>query len=58
LEAYILMIPTVASLTVMWRFAYFLGVFETLCIPCPCTELLPFNYAKINSISNSRAPLR
>jgi len=24
---------------------------------CPCTELLLFNYAKINSISNSLAPL-
>jgi len=33
-------------------------MFETHCMSCPCTELLLFNYAKINSISNSRAPLR
>ena len=30
-------------------------VFETHCMSC--TELLLFNYAKINSISHSRAPL-
>jgi len=27
------------------------------CMSCPCTELLLFNYANINSISHSRAPL-
>ena len=31
--------------------------FETHCMSFPCTELLLFNYAKINSIFNSRAPL-
>jgi len=32
-------------------------VFETHCMSCPCTELLLFNHAKINSISHSRALL-
>jgi len=32
-------------------------MFETHCMSCPCTELLLFNYANINSISQYRAPL-
>lgn len=32
--------------------------FETHCMSFPCTELLLFNYAKINSIFHSRAPLK
>jgi len=32
-------------------------VFETHCMSCPYTELLLVNYAKTNSISNSRALL-
>ena len=31
--------------------------FETHCMSFPCTELLLFNYAKVNSIFDSRAPL-
>jgi len=32
--------------------------FETHCMSFPCTELLLFNYAEVNSIFNSRAPLK
>jgi len=32
-------------------------VFETHCMSCTCTELLLFNYVKINSVSNTRALL-
>jgi len=31
--------------------------FETHCMSFPCTELLLFNYAEVNSIFESRAPL-
>ncbi|MGL5188487.1 MAG: hypothetical protein ACRC7S_02370 [Cetobacterium sp.] len=31
--------------------------FETQCMSFPCTELLLFNYAEVNSNSDSRAPL-
>jgi len=61
------MIPTIASQSVLCGDSpFFQGcfsktkiktmAFETHCMSCPFTELL-FKYAKINSISNSRAPL-
>ncbi len=32
-------------------------VFEAHCMSFPCTELLLFNYAKVNTVSHSLAPL-
>ncbi len=32
-------------------------VFEAHCISFPCTELLLFNYAKVNIVFHSMAPL-
>ncbi len=32
-------------------------VFETQGMSFPCTELLLFNYAKVNTVVNSMAPL-
>ncbi len=32
-------------------------VFEAHCISFPCTELLLFNYAKVNTVFHSMAPL-
>ncbi len=33
-------------------------VFEAHCMSFPCTELLLFNYAKVNTVFHSMAPLR
>ncbi len=32
-------------------------VFEAHCMSFPCTELLLFNYAKVNTVFHSMAPL-
>ncbi len=32
-------------------------VFEAHCMSFPCTELLLFNYAKVNTVFHSIAPL-
>ncbi len=60
------------TVSVMLWFAYFSVVFiysrdlhkkeetmlEAHCMSFPCTELLLFNYAKINTVFHSMAPLR
>ncbi len=65
--AYILVIPTVTSQSL-----FFSGllhsqdlhkelvteVFEAHCLSFPCTELLLFNYAKVNTVFHSMAPLK
>ncbi len=33
-------------------------VFEAHCMSFPCTELLLFNYAKVNTVFHFMAPLR
>ncbi len=33
-------------------------VFEAHCMSFPCTELLLFNYAKVNTVFHSMAPLK
>ncbi len=33
-------------------------VFEAHCISFPCTEFLLFNYAKVNTVFHSMAPLK
>ncbi len=33
-------------------------VFEALCMSFPCTELLLYNYAKVNAVFHTMAPLK